>query len=45
MKKTQIHMNKSVYLGLSKLDLSKMIKYEFGKDYIKTKYGVKAKLC
>ena len=28
-RKTQILMNKPVYLGLSKLDLSKILMYEF----------------
>ena len=45
MKKTQITMNKRVYLGLSILDLSKTLMYEFWYDYIKPKYGEKAKLC
>ena len=29
MKKTQIHINKPVYLGLSVLELSKILMYEF----------------
>ena len=29
MKKTQIYINKSVYLGLSILELSKILTYEF----------------
>ena len=37
MKKTQILMNKPVYLGLSVLDLSKTAMYEFWYDYIKPK--------
>ena len=45
MKKTQILMNKPVYLGLSILDLSKTIMNEFWYDYIKPKRGLKAKLC
>ena len=45
MKKTQTLMNKPVYLGLSILDLSKTIMYEFWYDYVKSKYGEKAKLC
>ena len=45
MRKTQIAMNKPVYLGLSILDLSKTVMYEFWYDYIKTKYGGKSKLC
>ena len=37
-------MNKSVYLGMSILNISKMLMYEFWYDYIKPKYGGKAKL-
>ena len=37
MRKTQ--MNNSVYLGLSVLDLSKTVMYEFWYDYIKPKYS------
>ena len=35
MKKTKILMNKPVYLGLSILDLSKTVTYEFWYDYVK----------
>ena len=45
MKKTEILMNKPVYLGLSILALSKILMYEFWYDYVKLKYGEKAKLC
>ena len=45
MKKTQIIMNMLVYLGLSLLELSKIVLYEFWYDYLKTKYKDKAKLC
>ena len=45
MKKTQTLMNKLVYLGLSILDLSKTVIYEFWHDYVKPKYGEIAKLC
>ena len=45
MRKTQILMNKPVYLGLSILDLSKTVIYEFWYDYVKPKYGKNAKLC
>ena len=45
MTKTQILINKTVYLGLSILGLSKTIMYEFWYDYVKLKYGEKAKLC
>ena len=42
MKKTNLTMNKPVYLGMSILDLSKTIMYEFHYNYIKPKYGDKA---
>ena len=45
IKQTQILMNKPVYLGLSILDLSKTVMYEFCYDYVKPKYGENAKLC
>ena len=45
IRKTQILMNKSVYLGLPILDLSKTVIYEFWYDYVKPKYGENAKLC
>ena len=38
-------MNKSAYIGMSVLDISKMLMYEFQYDYIKPKYGNRAKLC
>ena len=45
MKKTQILVNKPVYLGLSILELSKIVIYEFWYDYVKPKCGENAKLC
>ena len=39
MRKTQILMNKPVYLGLSILDLSKTVMYEVWYDYVKPNYG------
>ena len=45
MRKTQILMNKPVYLGFSILDLSKIVIYEFWYDYLKPKYGENPKLC
>ena len=44
MRKTQILMNKLVYLVLSILDLSKTVTNEFWYDYINSKYGEKARL-
>ena len=38
-------MNKSVYLGLLILELSKILMYEFRYNYVKLKYGEKVKLC
>ena len=38
-------MNKAVYLGLSILDLSETLMYEFKCDYVKPKYGENAKFC
>ena len=38
-------MNKPVYLGLSTLNLSKTVIYEFWNDYVKPKCGVNAKTC
>ena len=38
-------MNKPVYLGLSILDLSKILMYDFWNDYLKPKYDEKAKFC
>ena len=43
-KNSKIHMNKPVCLGLSVIDLSKTVMYEFWYDYVKPKYGEKAKL-
>ena len=37
-------MMKPVYLGLSILELSKIVMYEFWYDFVKPKYGEKAKL-
>ena len=44
MKKTSLTMNKPVYLGMSILDLSKIIMFDFHYKYIKPKYGNHAKL-
>ena len=45
IRKTQILVNKPVYLVLSILDLSKTVMYKFCYDYVKPKYGENAKLC
>ena len=44
MKKTNLYFNKSIYLGMCILDLSKTLMYDFNCNYIKQKYGDKAKL-
>ena len=41
----KVKMNKSVYLGMSILDISETLMYEFWYDYIKPNYKEKAKLC
>ena len=38
-------MNTPVYLGLSILEISKTLMYEFWYDYMKPKYGDNVKLC
>ena len=38
-------MNEPVFLGLSILELSKILMYEFWYGYIKPKHNEKAKLC
>ena len=43
--KTEMLMNEPVCLGLSILELSKVLIYEFWYDYVKPKYGEKVKLC
>ena len=45
MKKVEIKMNKPIYLGQAILDISKTLMYEFWYNYIKPKYGDKARLC
>ncbi|XP_022809457.1 uncharacterized protein LOC111346436 [Stylophora pistillata] len=44
MRKTQIFFNKPLYLGMCILDLSKKLMYDFHYNYIKAKYGDRAKL-
>ena len=45
MKKIKVKMNNPVYLGLSILEISKTLMYEFWYDYVKPKYQSNAKLC
>ena len=45
MKKVKVKMNKPIYLGLSILEISKIIIYKFWYDYMKRKYGDMVKLC
>ena len=45
MKKVKVKMNKPIYLGLSILDISKITMYELWYDFMKSKYGKRAKLC
>ena len=44
MKKTRVKMTKPLYLGMSILDISKILMYKFWYDYIRPKYGDKTKL-
>ena len=45
MNKTKVKMNKPIYLGLSILEISKILMYEFLCDYMKPKYNDNVKLC
>ena len=45
MKKTKVKMNKPIYLGLSILEISKILMYKFWFDYMKPKYNDNVRLC
>ena len=45
MNKMKVKMNKPIYLGLSILDIRKILMYEFWYDYMKSKYNDNVKLC
>ena len=45
MKKTKVEMNKPIYLGLSILEISKILMYKFWYDYMKPKYNDHVRLC
>ena len=45
MNKTKVKMNKPIYLGLSILEISKILMYEFWYAYMKPKYNDNIKLC
>ena len=45
MKKTKVKMNKLISLGLSILEISKILMYEFWYDYMKPKYNDNIRLC
>ena len=45
IKKIRLKMAKPLYFGMSILYINKILMYEFWYDYIKPKYGDRAKLC
>ena len=45
MRKTKVKMNKPIYVGMTILDISKTLMYEFWYGYLKPKYEDKIKLC
>ena len=45
MKKTRVKIAKPLYLGMSILDISKKLMYEFWYDFIVPKFGDRVKLC
>ena len=45
MERTTVKISKPLYLGMPVLYISKKLMYEFWYDYIRPKYGDRAKLC
>ena len=45
MKKTKVKMNKPIYLGISILEISKILMYEFWHDYMRPNYNDNVRLC
>ena len=45
MKKTKVKINKPIYLGLSILEISKILMHEFWYDYMNPKYNDNVRLC
>ena len=45
MKKTKVKINKPIYLGLSILETSEILMYEFWYNYMKPKYNDNVRLC
>ena len=45
MKKTKVNMKKPIYLGLSILEISNILMYEFWYDYMKPKCNGNVRLC
>ena len=45
MKKTKVKLNKPIYLGLSILEISKILMYELWYDYMKPNYNYNVRLC
>ena len=45
IKKTEVKINKPIYLAQALLDLSKTLMFKFWYDYLKPMYGDKIRLC
>ena len=45
VRRTKLKMNKPIYLGLSILEISELLMYEFWYAYMKPKYDDNVKLC